>query len=80
MRHVEHHDTRAARRLDERAQMRQQVDGLGDCLGFGPELASVTQQVVVRIDEQQPGPIRGIITFPEDVQEAELGVLFEIPK
>ena len=63
---VEHHDTGAARRLDEHAQMRQQFDGLGDRLGLRPQLAPVAQQVIVRIDEQQSGPLRGIITQCQD--------------
>src|SRR5262245_50149958 len=41
--------------------MRQQVDGLGNRPGFGPQLASLAQQVVVWIDDQQAGVIRGII-------------------
>src|SRR5215510_12966390 len=41
--------------------MRQQVDGLGNRPGFGPQLASLAQQVVVWIDNQQAGVIRGII-------------------
>ena len=61
MRHIENQDTHAARCLDESAQMRQQVHGLGDRLGFGPELASIAQQVVIGIDEQQSGPTRIII-------------------
>src|SRR5215471_1082712 len=47
--------------------MRQQVDSLGDCLGLRPQLASVAQQVVVRIDEQQTRPIRNIITQRQDL-------------
>ena len=61
MRDVEHNDTCAADGLDERAQVCHQVDGLGDRLGFGPQLAAIAQQVVIGIDEQQSGPIRGII-------------------
>ena len=44
VRNVEHHGTRVACRLDERAQMGQQVDGLGDCFGLGPELAPVSKR------------------------------------
>lgn len=47
--------------------MRQQVDSLGDRLGLRPQLASVAQQVVVRIDEQQTRPIRNIITQRQDL-------------
>src|SRR5262250_1424892 len=41
--------------------MRQQVDSLGNRPGFGPQLASLAQQVVVWIDDQQAGVIRVII-------------------
>src|SRR5262245_48624212 len=41
--------------------MRQQVDGLGNRPGYGPQLASLAQQVVVWIDDQQAGVIRGVI-------------------
>jgi hypothetical protein len=58
---VEHHDACAAGGLDERAQMRQQIHGFGDLLDLGPQLASIAEQVIIGIDEQQSGPIRGII-------------------
>ena len=34
---------------------------LSETSGFRPQLAAVTQQVVVQIDQQQPGPIHKII-------------------
>src|SRR5271167_3409971 len=61
VRDVENHDACAAGGLDERAQMRQQIHGFGDLLDLGPQLAAIAEQVIIGIDEQQSGPIRGII-------------------
>src|SRR6516225_9987729 len=61
VRHVEYCNAYAARGFEERAQMRQQFHRLGNCLEVRPEFAPVAQEIVIRIDEQQAGPVRGIV-------------------
>jgi len=34
--------------------MRQEIDGLGDLLGERPQLAALTQEIVVGIDQEEP--------------------------
>jgi len=41
--------------------MRQQVNRLSDRFDVRPEFAPIAQEIVIRIDEQQAGPVRGIV-------------------
>ena len=61
VRDVEYCNAYAARGLEECAQMRQQVNRLGDRSDLRPEFAPIAQEIVIRIDEQQAGPVRGIV-------------------
>jgi hypothetical protein len=61
MRHEEYHDPATARGFDERTEIGQQIDLLGDRLDAWPELAAIAQEIVVWIHQQKRSPGRDII-------------------
>ena len=61
MRHDEKLNFSSAHRRHDPAQMVEEMFFLGDLFEQGPQLAALAEKIVVGVDAQQAGPVRGIV-------------------